>query len=214
MVDGIELSLVDVELTNEEKNLISKIVINRNYGQLSFCGSSVEQLRFKIIEKMQRVGNNSKQISEAVANISLRHVMWMCAEHEADSFWLAMRVTPAISEYDVPRWHRDGFYFPSSKKVYKLVHTLVGAPTRFAKIVDLEKFTKLESRQIRGDESIELRKDIDTAVEEIFPTPSSQQAVQFLVGHDDAVIHSEPTLKSPRLFYSIVVGSKQQISII
>jgi len=206
---------VDLGVSQSEKILIDKISISRDLQHDYYGGDSVE-LKSGIVKCLSEIGSNTIEQREAVASVIDTSFRKMLISDRADSAWVTVRVfLPDTSVY-TPRWHRDGQYFSSEHKVYKLVQTLIGEKTRFAEIIDNDLFNQLESEQITEELSIEkdiqIRKDLDSAVNEIFPTLSRWEAVKFIVGTKNAVVHSEPPTSKPRLFYSVLAGTKKQIA--
>jgi hypothetical protein len=206
--------LAGENISPANQEVLSKIEIVRNFGQRDFYGSSLEEVRTFVFDAVSSFGDNNKSVCGVASDIVAANTGWMLRRHGGSHVWLALRSTPVTDVFDLPRWHRDGIYFPSPNKVFKLVQSLVGPQSRFARIVDVEKFDMLEQRQMQGDDTTGLRMEIVSTVEEIFPTQSRLQAVEFLVGDEEAAVHSEPPLTEPRLFYSLVVGNREQISIL
>lgn len=131
----------------------------------------------------------------------------MQKDFNKESVWVMVRVTLPNNEFDIPRWHKDGYYIESEEKTYKLVFTVKGAPTRFAEMTDVGKYKELEKYE---EDDIEIRKKFMSAVKETDPI-SKDQATMYLVGGEDAKVHSEPPIDAPRIFMSVVPGSREQI---
>ena len=111
----------------------------------------------------------------------------------------------------------------SKEKTYKLVMTIKGVLTRFGEKINPEKFEQLikessnnyelnqDDPEAFGKEDIRIRKELDSVIKEIKPSKEGE-AVYYLVGHENAKIHSEPKIDKPRIFMSVVVGSNDQVS--
>ena len=132
---------------------------------------------------------------------------------QSESAWVSLRSFSPTTEYDVPRWHTDGYYYePFLGDQKKVVATLKGAPTL---INDLrghlrQQFNALFS--VIPHDDIEGRKEIAALVDssktsQAFPGQGSI----FVAGSARAALHSEPPIKEPRLFLSVLPGSSVQI---
>ena len=105
------------------------------------------------------------------------------------------------SEYNTPRWHKDGGYFKSDEEFYKFVFPIRGRPTRFAKVIDgkqdqykeLERETAINNskfykkeREISQEEfekeDTKIRQELMLVVEEI-QSPGNEQAALYTVNN-------------------------------
>ncbi|MBI3442819.1 MAG: hypothetical protein HY007_03565 [Candidatus Sungbacteria bacterium] len=125
-----------------------------------------------------------------------------------------LRISTPNRAFDIPRWHPDGNYFtPTEERNYKFVTTLKGTKTRFARATDPAKFLELlTSQSIHGHHNnMQVRRELDAVVQEFDPYQKGD-GVYYLIGHPDAIIHSEPVMNKPRIFLSVVPGSAAQIN--
>ena len=171
------------------------------------------------------MGGNSKSDVDRISRLVTRISKNMIEGFEEESAWTMVRVALPNELYDIPRWHPDGSYFKSSKKVYKLVMSLKGPQTLFGEKINVKKYDQLsrksgenvEANIIKNNnpkkfkkEDLRIRKEIIKVVKKTKVCKKGQAGI-YLVGDKDAAIHSEPKMNAPRIFISILVGSKAQI---
>ena len=157
-------------------------------------------------------------------------------------YWLTIRATLPHPQFDVPRWHCDGNYFykePSDDEqntfdrpnLTKFVTVIQGPGTLFLKTNtqkerDLFICTIAEERQksykcdkkTHYEDIIEVRKTIDTKIKGERIQSDKYQAAIFIsnIKKSDVNkcgIHSEPPINVPRLFLSIVPGTKDEVEL-
>ncbi|KAK8072462.1 hypothetical protein PG996_005810 [Apiospora saccharicola] len=154
----------------------------------------------------------------------------------AQACWLTVRMFKPSSEYEVPRWHRDGRMFACScsfsgslleavmlsdqegqqrKSPHsKYAVTLLGPATRIlvpSAVVD-DPLADVKDRQGLDDES-SVRAELAEALkgcEEY--TLQRGQMIRFSWGQDDSPVHSEPDFAGEdRVFVSVLLGSEAEI---
>jgi hypothetical protein len=128
---------------------------------------------------------------------------------------LRLRSFTPTSEYDVPRWHQDGYYYaPYEGNPYKFAITLKGPATLFYKLPPhlKENFLTLtrEGMEKNGYNRQALATLLKPFKEAAF-IPQPYQGAVFIVGSEYAAVHSEPPIHEERLFLSVLPGSKAQI---
>lgn len=217
------LVFVDEKFSEQDWEQIGLFNIEKNLPQFEYSGNDYESFLMRLEECVRSCGNNSEESIEVIVTKISTAVAGMLSAFKAEAVLVMVRVSLPNDSYNIPRWHTDGRYFTSEEKVYKKVFTLKGAATRFAKIKDSIEFDKLDKQSIENDkfnavdsdkhknEDLRIRKGLDTTVEEIRSAQPGESVI-YLVGDKEAVIHSEPVMTEPRLFMSVIVGSKDQIS--
>ncbi len=214
----IDLGLSDNEILHLNKFDLPK---ESNNIFVDYYGGSDSELQTVLFNSLDKIKTNSTETNNVVINVISRTAKRYLKDMNHESMWLALRITHPDDSYGVPRWHTDGRFFLSDVPVYKFVVTLKGSQTRFAKLKDRAKFIALSSQSSENDSKEQSREDwfnndIDTrerigrVVEEVALSRYGE-GVGFLVGHEDAVIHSEPDLKKMRIFFSVLGGSVDQI---
>jgi hypothetical protein len=168
------------------------------------------------------MGRNDRADIEHVAAIIYRLASGVQTGFRKDASWVTVRISLPTSAFDIPRWHPDGGYFRTEVKTYKLVATLRGDQTLFGKVADQEAYRQLEEAERENRtrnqddpdaleaEDMRIRKELAHIIEPI-NAPHTGEATVYLVGDEDAVIHSEPPIREPRIFVSVLPGSREQI---
>ena len=110
----------------------------------------------------------------------------------------------------------------TGEKTYKLVAALKGAQTLFGNIQDRAKYQELmdaeqQNNRTNADgspvyeaEAARIRTELTKVIQPANPLTSGQATI-YRVGDEYAVIHSEPPVREPRIFVSVLPGSKAQI---
>ncbi|MBY0272199.1 MAG: hypothetical protein K2X02_02115 [Alphaproteobacteria bacterium] len=203
----------DLHLSENEKSAgnalkISKTDSYNNYGNLNVLESEVREF----IKTLGKVNNTN---AKEVAGLIVRLVNEILQASEQETAWVAVRAFTPISEYDVPRWHTDGYYFePYSGDLYKFALTLKGSPTLFYRLPDnkREEFYALRGKGTeQNDYNRQALADMLGQFKEAISIAHPYQGAVFIVGPNNAAVHSEPPIKEERLFISILPGSKTQI---
>lgn len=220
-----------LKITKHEKQNLENISIkNRspydNYGNLE--GMVVDLTLF--FQSMNNDYNTSLQAAKSIHKI----IKKIKQDLKSESFWMTIRVFNSSNDFDLPRWHQDGYYYaPFSGFAYKIALTLKGPSTLFYNIPtkDRKEFYKIfccktieqKFRNAKGEyeqiltlygDSKDGRKELDKLVDhsKIYQPPACAGAV-FIVGDKDtAAIHSEPSIHEDRIFISIVPGTADQIN--
>lgn len=199
----------DIEMSPREKESIQEIKIEKDLEQFNYYGPADEKLLESLVNHFSQLEGNSPEIIESISNLIAKIAQDAQKDFNQEAVWAMVRVSLPNNEFDTPRWHKDGRYTGSNHegKEYKLVFTVKGAPTRFAKIINPEKYKEITENPEHHD-NIPLRKELMLAVEEIH---SKGQAVLYLVDNVEAKVHSEPPISEPRIFISVVPGSIEGI---
>lgn len=173
-------------------------------------GKIDESFERSLTEQLQTVGINDfiiiSTLTKAITDVVSRYVR----EQQKEEALVCVRVTPPKDDYNIPRWHRDSFFFnPDEEK--KLVFSLKGPVSLIGKAISLAKFNEEENlldrllydKDLRDPEVMAMRERMAQNVTPL-PPPALGQGVVFSVGSESATIHSEPPLNESRIFVSVV----------
>ena len=205
----------DLHLSENEKSAVNALKINKtdsynNYANLNALGPEVGEFI-----KTLGLGKGNETNAKEVARLIVRLVNEILQASGEETAWVAVRAFTPTSEYDVPRWHTDGYYFePYSGAPYKFALTLKGPPTLFYRLPNnkREEFYTLECKWTeQNDYNRQALADTLGQPKEIISIAQPYQGAVFIVGSNNAAVHSEPPIKEERLFISILPGSKMQI---
>ena len=200
------IAFVDEEFSKKDQEHVQEFKIDKT-SSFDFYGEDLADLGKETSTFLSELGNNSQESIEAIQQVIERATQGMIDEFSGQAAWVSVRSSLPTHEYDIPRWHPDGGYFDSENKVYKKVMTIKGPSTRFGRIKDKEKFNALLRE---NPDDLQTRRKLDEMIEEMESCKSGESTV-YLVGDEDAAVHSEPVTNEPRLFVSVLVGSKAQI---
>ncbi len=212
----------DVGFTPEEQESIREIIIQKELPQFNHYGPIDHELLENLIAHLSQLEGNRKESIITLSRFIARIAEDVRKKLHQEAAWVMVRVTLPDDTFDLPRWHVDGKYFSSEEKTYKLVFAVKGPPSRFAEIKDKEKFQQLSreiaenyAREDADPEEIEkedtrLRRELDAIVHET-ERVKEHHATIYLVGDENAKVHSEPPLHEARIFLSVVCGSNEQI---
>lgn len=203
----------DLQLSNQEIKILKSLKINsteeyNNYGNLKDLESGVSSF-------LKSLNKENDITAEAVSQIIVRIVNDIVQASGQETAWVAVRSSTPTSAWDVPRWHQDGYYYePRTGNPYKFAITLKGPATLFYKLPsDLkEKFLTLTRKGTeKNGHNREALATLLKPFKKAISIPQPYQGAIFVVGSDNAAVHSEPPIHEERLFLSILPGSREQI---
>lgn len=213
---------VDLKLSDIEKDILREIKIEKELAQFNYYGPLGPDLEKNLETYFKEMGDNQAGDISVISKKVAQLAEGMVEGFDKEAAWVMVRVSLPNDEFEIPRPHPDGRYFKSLEKVYKLVATLKGAHTLFAKKADEEKWNQLmvehneNYNKNEGNEEefkkedLRIRKELMKVVEPMNIVKDGQGVV-YLVGNKDAVIHSEPHITEPRIFLAVLPGSKEEI---
>jgi hypothetical protein len=213
----------DLKFSDNEKELLRHLEVENN-TDFDIYDLDEGQLLESLFLKLGEMGNNSPELILGLAQIIAGRAQGFKEIMSKEALCLTVRISLPHPYNDVPRWHGDGTYFTQNEgeKVYKMVFPLMGANTLFGEVLDRSKYDALLLEGYRNDqfnsdsldvwaaEDLRIRKE-SVGVVQPLPDTGAEKATVFLVGHEEAVIHSEPAVSVPRIFVAVVVGSREQV---
>lgn len=204
----------NLDLSEAEKLAWAELRVEKQSSQLSLYG--VKNLLLLVKQVLQEAGN-SPSISDVVAKSVERLVNEMVYQFSAETAWICMRLSLKNNNFDVPRWHTDGYYTaPPEGELHKVVMALKGRHTLFYNLPLLQRtaFMALESMSSEGtvdhddiNHRIRIAQLIDIAK---IDSPTPPAGTIFIAGAEHAAVHSEPPFDSDRIFLSIFPCSFKQ----
>lgn len=222
--EGKPFIIADIELDEDEKDICQKLKVSERESYNFYGPINKDQIKY-ISDFLQKLGND-KKISEKVATTYFEKVIKPFLESlNKDSAWITIRATMPTDEFDLPRWHIDGYYYKveeyrkKNKGIPKLVTTLKG-PCTLLKETDKETREKFQNlrmelmkKQTANGPNVQFSKEFREELHKFlkdYPTItcSKDQAVVFV---SNLAIHSEPPMHETRLFMSVLPGDKDDI---
>lgn len=219
---------VPLQLSEEEQTVISQL-INRKTDNYDHFGN-LDGFKNEVTGFMESLGN-SRDLSISSARILEKKINEIIQAFNAEAAWVTVRSSHDVDEFDIPRWHQDGyFYSPYDRPQYKIGIVLKGPGTLFCSLSDegRTEFNTIQSSipltpDMSPDEikakTIELQYLLAQLIEKYKARKEApvyqgetNSGIIFIVGDENsAAIHSEPPIHSDRLFVSVLPGTKQQI---
>jgi hypothetical protein len=202
-------------VSDAEREALERLRIGRaerydNYGNIRALESEVGTL----ITSLGTDGVAARHIGQLVGRLAGEVV----SVFNAETAWVALRMSLPNNLFDIPRWHIDGYFFrPFSGDQQKVVVALKGPGTLFAHLTRKwrEVFLECAQRHQRTALALEGREELRQIVEAggAVKATRAMEGTIFTVGcHESATIHSEPKISSERMFLSLVPGSMEQIN--
>ncbi len=199
----------DACLTEKEHETLAKIRVGGTATYDNF--GDIDKIETDAARFFEKLGNNPAEAQEQ-ASIVARMIKKTIAGFGAETAWVAIRASQPTSEYDVPRWHTDGYFYPPhSGDRLKAVITLKGASTLLNRL-SKEKREDFQQLQRAPLDALESRKKLAALIDpsKTETTPPGCGTV-FMSGSEYGAVHSEPPIHSERIFVSVLPGSKKQI---
>jgi hypothetical protein len=217
------LAHVDMRLSDLERLSLREMRIERESESFDSFGPIDDAFTERLKQHLSSIGSNEPAHIERISRLIHRIARGMQGGVGKEAAWFTLRISLPNYEFDIPRWHADGSYFATANKTYKLVATLKGPRTLFGKVVDPAAYRTLENASSENylknfkanrhaflEEDMRIRKELTKVIEQT-GAPTEEQATIYLVGDENGVVHSEPAITEPRIFFSIVAGSKEEI---
>ncbi len=171
----------DVNATQQEEEAIRTVSIESEPEDFDYYGSDMAELEALLRHHLQRIGSNSNETLDAISKLITRTVGDMKTRFQQTSAWTTVRIFLPSDIFDAPRWHSDGHYVKDEGGEF------------ISEEYKLEFAPKGAPTRFRN-----------FSVKE-------GQAVIYRVGERETNAHSEPEIKTPRIFTSTIVGSHAQI---
>jgi hypothetical protein len=190
----------------------------------NYFGETKNIKQSEVMKFLGELGDNTKEDNSKVFRYIIKVIKLMLSKYNLNNFWLTIRTMLPTDKYKYPRWHIDGKYYDSERRQFKLVSVPKGDVTLFIEPNEdvRKKFIDLDiekHKEYNNDYSnfYEVNLKYGKMFNELFKDDKivkvkNNYYVEFNV-RDKAIgaIHSEPDMKVPRLFFSIVPGTREEI---
>lgn len=205
------LSYFELGMTAAEKSALKKLTIQKSQHTDTYELPTLKQFSAAYLQEL----GNSAEVSEKIGGFIARMAEQTREFFKADKVWVALRASQRNPDFDLPRWHIDGYYFqPYKNDCHKVALALKGTATLFNTAAGADKKSFVDSlcRGAKMDD-MEHRKLLNAMLDPaLTETPPPHHGAVFVAGSEDrAAIHSEPPITGERLFISIVPGTAEQI---
>jgi len=220
-----KLNYTDQEIIQIKKFNISK---SKSYD---YMGNKNDMKNINTF--LNNIGTNDKACINILEKIIIKILDNVLSAFHTDYYWISISVTLPNNEFDIPRWHKDGKFFLNSKttKSPHFITVLKGPGTLLIKGTqkvnkiynDLllkidDEYNKLKTKS--GNKYVKItnkyRPIFADALKSIkIIQPKNNEGIiihpEITKGINEGALHSEPKMDTPRLFISILPGSKIDI---
>lgn len=206
------------------KELFDRISIS-NTTNYQYLGNLINLKKNDILLYLSTIGKNNNNDIKKVYHYIVKTIKIMTNKFDFDHFWLIIRSFTPNDTYKNFRWHVDGnMFIDSNRRQYKLVSVPKGQGTLF---VEPEIKTRKKFYEIYDEQQKEFNQDFSNFKQVInkfgpllnkvlnkfqIKQFNNNYIIEFNVGNRNiSAIHSEPNIIEERLFFSIVLGTKEEI---
>lgn len=212
--------IFNIDYTQKEINCIKNFNIE-NFGNYNSYNTLNNLEQF-----IKNIGKNSDDDIAIIINIIKKLLDTLLKSYNTNSYWISIRIHSKHSDFDIPRWHCDGFYHSNRNKLQtKFITTLKGPTTLVLETTKQEKdyFYKLQDYKLQdykdkftsdsNEIDIERRKYISENIKGTKINLSNNNGLIFVAGDKEkCLIHSEPKHDNNRIFISILPATKDEIN--
>lgn len=216
------INLIDMNYSDADKLLMSRIDIQTpntfdHYGYIDPMDIKIHGIK----EFINNIGDNHTISDQLICLIGRLVSSVIIGAGKKNHIWLTIRASLPNNNYDEQRWHIDGKFYTSDDKdelfQYKFITIMKGDGTYMLDLKDNDKdifMNKLHSRQYIDDYK-QNKKDLHDMYKD-YPRLqlTNDQGVVLIVGSNNLhlnTIHSEPPVKHPRFFLSILTGTESEL---
>ena len=203
----------DLHFSSSERGSLQKIAVQKSEEYEYFGTLPIPHK--DLTAYLKRIGPNRGKVADAAAQVITKIVTHLLQASGKEAAWMCLRATIPHKEFDIPRWHMDGYFYKPWANQYKFAIALKGPPTLFYQVPSTkrEKFYDL----LASTEAYQMSKEARQKTAAFLNDPRQRFQAQpnqggvFVVGEQDSGVHSEPPMTEERLFLSVLPGSKAQI---
>ena len=215
----------NLHLTEAEMNAIYTFSIQGD-GDYNYY-SDLDRLQTELPDRSALVGQGDVA---SIAAIIHRVALQVIEASGKETALVIVRISTPNSHYDVPRWHVDGSYYPGSW--LKFAATLIGNPTLFYQMQPEQKsqfdaYMRKSAEIYRqaldshGEITTSNRDDLLLAerralcalfTNQLITGKPGEGAFFRVADRNTPAVHSEPKIDGPRLFFSVLPGTEEEIA--
>jgi len=218
-----QFKIFNITYTEKELKCIKTFNLGVTNSYDNYGDNNLEDLEIFL----NKLGSNNQNQIKKMCKIIKKITNIVMSGYKKEQYWLTIRVTQEDHDYDIPRWHCDGYYvgFERRDDLSKFATVLIGPGTLFIKtneddrnhflFVRNDEYKKSVERNgpNSNTEDDEYRNQMDIKITGNRVQSNNSQAVIFMAGNGETCgIHSEPPKHKPRMFLSIVPGSTEEIN--
>ena len=233
-----DFNLFNINYNKNEVDTINNMSLDKSKTYTYF--GSIKTLGHSIKYFLSELGTNNKYLVNRMEKIILNILQKVLKGYMMEYFWLDIRVTHPTNSYDISRWHKDGKYFINNdmgqlSMKSKFITVLKGPGTLLIKSTksinkiyktindkEREEKSKFPYNDIKNEYNLVMQHKIGEKYRLIYAKrfdkkqiiqPTNNMGAILFSGDDimKGALHSEPKKDVPRMFISILPGSKKDI---
>ena len=234
-----DFKIFNINYNKSEIETINNMSLDKS-KTYTYFGSIKTFIDHSIKDFLSDLGTNNKYLVNRMEKIILNILKKVLEGYMMEYFWLDIRVTQPTNSYDISRWHKDGKYFIDNDMKQlsmdsKFVTVLKGPGTLLIKstksinkiyktINDKEREEKrnFPYNDTKNEYNLVMQRKIGEKYRLIYAKrfdkkkiiqPTNNMSAILFSGDDiiKGALHSEPKKDTPRMFISILPGSKKDI---
>lgn len=196
---------IDLGLSCKALQAIAQLNIDKSEAYDQF--GDIHLLQKQIPLFIKRIGLNNDETASTLSKVTYQIATQIIEASGKKTAWISIRANTPSSEFDIPRWHIDGYYYsPFNSFAFKFVTVLKGKPTLL--------YSMEQSEREAFNNHMNDREFLHHFLsKERVQSPKAGHGVFFVVGDmRRAQVHSEPKIESERLFISVLPGDIAEIA--
>jgi len=231
--DKRDFKIFPIKFTASESNAINNLSIKESIKEsdnFHYYGN-LNSLDFN--DFFSKIGENNLKNIKIIDKIIKKITNKVLVSFDMDHFWITIRPSVLNNEFDIPRWYHDGFYFLNIDNQAKFAFVLKGPGTLFIKKSKkvIKSYNKIQDKfikeineivDIKLRNTLKFQHKIQEKYRPIFAKELSKYKIRQVKNNEGVIfwggkdinskaLHSEPKFDQPRLFISILPGSKEMI---
>ena len=212
---------IPLKFSAQDKDALNRFDVQRTHEKVCY---DVKKLKIESQDFFAQIGKNTPKACKKAADLVDRITKQVLhgvnarasSRNRYTDAYVMLRSFVSNTEYDIPRWHTDGYFFKPYEGVQsKVAVVFKGAGTLFCAPTDRvrARFCQHPVTKIGRLPTLEERKKLGDVLNHSRKINAPQwTGIEFRVGDDqEAAIHSEPSMKENRIFLSIVPGSAKDL---
>lgn len=198
-------TFIDLGISEEDLHLINQFKIETSDQYARF--GSLHLLKDELPNFLRSIGSNNEELIQKITEIIFQIAYNVKEASNKETAWVCVRASIPNHDFDIPRWHSDGYYYaPYSGFAFKFATILKGNSTLFHQL----------SKDIRDvfDLHFDDREFLSNLIDvNTVESAKLGQGAFFIVGdRNRAAAHSEPKIDGERLFISVLPGNDDEIN--
>jgi hypothetical protein len=108
--NGKSYVFFNLRFSDREMEIFEKLKIEE-FDALNLCGK-LDPIFEEVPAFLKSIGNDDEEVIRTITDAVYRIAVAITHAAGKEGAWVALRARLPIDDYDIPRWHTDGYYFP------------------------------------------------------------------------------------------------------